>query len=166
MRDEAGFTLVETVAGLLVLVIALGLTMMFLAPLASGAPKLQDRLARTAALAQLQLACLRMGDGLALPPWWTGDCVVESPGLVRVLDIGSRHTTGENPRPDLLRVAAGGGLLSLTTPTRHFAVPVSGTVGIRLERDAGGRPMGIRISLDGPGAQASAFLAFSSPVPP
>jgi hypothetical protein len=161
MKDESGFTLVETVAGLLVMALVLGVMVLFLVTLATGAPSARDRLLAAVQAAQLQESCTLLGRELEIPPWWTDECLEEVPGLIRVKDLGYLHTAREAERPDLLRAELAGDSLVLASPKRRMVFRFSSAPTIRLERDSDGRAVGISLSVPSGAGDYPVLLGFS-----
>lgn len=114
LRDDAGFTMVETVVGLGLLMVVLAIFALFLMPLMVRGPELSVAMQTTLEVEQFQAQCLVASRELRLPPWWPEGAVECNASGLRIHDLGYRFTTSQEPRGVLLEIVAGADGLSLS----------------------------------------------------
>ena len=88
LRDESGFTLIETVVGLALILIVLGIFTLYLLPLMQRVPQLNNALRNELAVEQLQSMALRIGNELIIPAWWPESYRESTQDKLTLHDIG------------------------------------------------------------------------------
>lgn len=120
LSDESGFTLIETVVGLALILMVLGIFTLYLLPLMLRIPQLNTALRAELAVEQLQNMSLRISNELSIPAWWPESYRENSKSQVKLHDIGYLYTTKQETRPDLLAIEIKENTISLSWQKTTF----------------------------------------------
>lgn len=105
--------MVETVAGLAVLLVLFSVVAVFGGPVLVGLPSQAERQRSMVEIAQLQALLCRIGAELEIPYWWPEDAVELSGGHLAVRERSKDHTSHPQESPDLLTIDAGADAIDL-----------------------------------------------------
>ena len=164
-NHESGFTLVETMAGLAVLVVLLIAIAVFSGPLFFQLPSFGNSVRTSAQVAELQNLLLRVG-GQTHVPWWWPDAAVEiTADTLSVHDLSGLNTTKNNDKPDLLKLVWIDGSLKIEMTSQSYDFQLDGPVSFTALRNDDGRLRGAQVTV-GEGERAYVLLLplFSAPL--
>ena len=139
--------MVETIAGLAVLLIVMGILALFFGPLFVGLPALTEKNRSHAEMASLQELLVRIGDELELP-WWLPQSTFEVTATSVVIhDLSKKYTLHDDAQPDLLTIQVREKVMTIVWKGLSYQFHPPGSVGITVIFNDDKRITGIELQL-------------------